>query len=80
MMFNFKLWAFQNPLGLVSQKIVFLILVMILYELYYGLNWNLLPQSSTLAQFYLKPVVFALMLVACVFLRGPGNTFIYFQF
>jgi len=27
-----------------------------------------------------KPVIASALLVASVFLRGPGNTFIYFQF
>ena len=28
----------------------------------------------------LQPVALAVLIVLCVFMRGPGSTFIYFQF
>ena len=46
--------------------------------LYFGLasgrwpEWNLRPP--------LQPAVLAVLIWACIFLRGPGNAFIYFQF
>ncbi len=46
--------------------------------LYFGLDsvrwpeWNLRP--------LLQPAVLAVLIWACIFLRGPGNAFIYFQF
>ncbi len=53
---------------------------MILHHLYFhlGLESTRLPRWRPRAM--VQPIGLALMVWACVFLRGPGNAFIYFQF
>ena len=66
--------------ALISGKAILLTLIMITRQLYvyFGLDnhqWN--DSKLVIA---IQPVVVGLLLVGCIFLRGPGSAFIYFQF
>jgi hypothetical protein len=65
--------------GLSRTAILFLCFAVI-SEIYAGLHldWRALigPRLTP----YLEPVKIAACIVAAVYLRGPGNAFIYFQF
>ncbi len=61
-------------------KAIFLLLLMAArqaYVFYGGMNWSWNENRWVMA---LRPVAVSLLLVACVYLRGPGAAFIYFQF
>lgn len=60
-------------------SLIFL-LIAIVGELYFylGLNRRTLLVSEPVHA--VQPLVLALMIVACIYLRGPGSAFIYFQF
>ena len=54
--------------------------IMILCELYFHLGWNRIAWERYRLVRAAQPVMLAVLLTACVFLRGPGSAFIYFQF
>jgi len=54
--------------------------LMILCELYFHLGWNRIGWERYRLVRVAQPVMLAVLLTACVFLRGPGSAFIYFQF
>lgn len=72
----------QFNLGLaaehVRQEHLLLVLVMIARQLWFHLRLDTLAWRWPLRA--LEPVGLAALLWACVFLRGPGHAFIYFQF
>ncbi len=54
--------------------------VMVLHHLYFHLGLDRSRAPIWRPTPALQPVALAIMVWACVFLRGPGNAFIYFQF
>lgn len=56
----------------------FFIVLIILRELYF--YFNLEKKQSLVFDKYIEPAFIAVSIAACVYLRGPGSEFIYFQF
>ena len=54
--------------------------IMILCELYFHLGWSRIGWERYRLVRAAQPVMLAVLLTACVFMRGPGSAFIYFQF
>lgn len=75
-MFTFSGGSF--PLSPVALTVLTVATLRELY-FYFRLDGAVFPASLRLRR-VLQPVVLALMIVACVYLRGRGNEFIYFQF
>ncbi len=78
-MFDFSSFTLQG-IKLVSKPALVALAIAVLREayFYFGLDrW--MPQNARL-RVAMDPVVVALILAACVYLRGPGAAFIYFQF
>ncbi len=83
-----RMFSFQGGLDTVSSimgglnlvNLVVLVGAMVLREsyFYYGLNDRVLLGSPWKQR--LENLFLALVIVACVYLRGPGGAFIYFQF
>ncbi len=79
-MFNFTNLNVALARASVGDEHLLLLAVMILRQMYFHfgldrLSWRL-PQPARI----LEPVALAVLLWACVFLRGPSQDFIYFQF
>ena len=49
-------------------------------ELIHRFDLERLYKASKISMRFVEPVFIAFMLVACIYLRGPGSAFIYFQF
>jgi D-alanyl-lipoteichoic acid acyltransferase DltB (MBOAT superfamily) len=72
-----------NPgviMGNISGEAIALTFLMFLRQAYFhlGINEWAFNQSRVVRMF--EPVTIALLLIACVFFRGPGAAFVYFQF
>ena len=67
-------------LGRFNDKVWVWSAVLILRELYVGLGMQESAWGKHRAWRTLEPVMLALMLLACIFLRGDGSAFVYFQF
>ncbi|MDY6913735.1 MAG: MBOAT family O-acyltransferase [Planctomycetota bacterium] len=67
--------------GLISSKAINLTLLMMARQLYFhfGLDRLRWPAARPVARL-IGPVGLAVLIAACVLMRGPGSTFIYFQF
>jgi alginate O-acetyltransferase complex protein AlgI len=80
-MFSVSHWSLQLPpdrtlfftAGLMAP-------VIMVRELYFFAGWNNRMGSIARWRGVLDPLALALMFVACIYLRGPGSAFIYFQF
>lgn len=75
-MFNF---GGALDFGLRHNSMIFLAAA-IVGELFVYLRLNEKQLIPSMWQSRLKPVLWALVIVACIYLRGPGSEFIYFQF
>jgi len=79
-MFRFDRLEVHVVRELIHVKAAGVVALMMLRQVwvYAGLG-NLVPARSRVAK-CLQPVMVALLIAACVLLRGPGEAFIYFQF
>ncbi len=57
-----------------------LVMVVALREFYFSMGWNKLTIWENKAMMICHPIVLAVALMACVYFRGSGDAFIYFQF
>jgi len=67
---------------LVDNAAINVLLLIFLRQLYFHFRlenkpWSILPAKQRRA---LEPVVLAILILTCVYMRGPGSAFIYFQF
>lgn len=70
-----------EPLPRLEDRNWMLILgIIVCREIYVGALKPLWRGRGTQLRLWLDPVVLAAMIVACIYLRGPGSQFIYFQF
>jgi len=69
-----------QPLMWLGPTNMLLVTVMFLRELYFWLGLDRTPLPTARWHVALQPLSVALMIVACVLLRGPGQAFVYFQF
>jgi alginate O-acetyltransferase complex protein AlgI len=78
-MFNPSLSALplMNP---IFEPALFFLIVAVLTDMFGHLRERGIPRLAPRANSILEPMGVALLLTACVFLRGPGQAFIYFQF
>ena len=83
-MFRFGEWNFPVIDDRIDTHAVNVMLIMIARQLWFHFRLHEAPWSRRLAAtrlaWAIQPVVLALLLLACVYLRGPGAAFIYFQF
>jgi len=81
-MFNFL--AFDSALAhkLIDNNAINVLLIMIGYELvvHFGKNRSGATPANPRIMRVLEPVGIAVLILVCVFMRAPSNTFIYFQF
>ena len=77
-MVNPAKWDFQ-PLYYVDKLAIFWLFVAILREAFFYFKLNEMFAGGKYEE-YGEPIVLAAMLAACVYLRGVGSAFIYFQF
>ena len=76
-MFDFRTFAWKD-IGLLNDRAVAFTVLFMLAEFRFLVRWPAMTPGSLVTQ--LQPAWTALILVACVYLRGPGGAFIYFQF
>lgn len=78
-MFSFHLadWA---PVAQISSMAIFVMVVGIVMEAYHYFGLNTMRIGYSRLVQVGEPVMLSLMLACCVYLQGPGNAFIYFQF
>ncbi len=81
-MFNFGAWNFAAVRPFVGETEYYLLAAMVLRQLFFHYRldearWDL---RAPVMNRWMEQFVVAAVLVCCVFLRGPGNAFIYFQF
>ena len=69
-----------DALGSVRAPALAVLLIAFCREFYLYHGWDSAPIWESKLARGLEPVAIALIFVACVYLRGPGNAFIYFQF
>ena len=74
-LFHFSYWA-----DAMEGSAPIIIASMILREAYFFFGWNQSNLMQSRFHDMLKPVTLAIVLAACIFFRGPGRAFIYFQF
>jgi len=76
-MFDLTTLAWRD-VGLFNSRAVAITVLFLLAELRFAVSWpawKVVPLRPSL-----QPAFVAVVLVACVYLRGPGSAFIYFQF
>ena len=80
LMFSFKNMSLSAVRSVIDLRFMLFLFIIIAREMYFyfGLDASKLAMSkvSLLAQ----PAVVSIMVAACIFMRGPGEAFIYFQF
>ncbi len=79
-MFSFRMTAFQPVDALLFMKAAFLAIFWLAIELGIGFR---LPErfgAAAIRSRWAVEIRLALMITACLFMRGPGSAFIYFQF
>ncbi|MBN2135184.1 MAG: MBOAT family protein [Acidobacteria bacterium] len=79
MMFDFSKF-YLNPNTIYSVFVFLLIALVILREIFFLMkadNWKFFQSKFYLS---IEPIIITLMIAACIFIRGPGSAFIYFQF
>jgi alginate O-acetyltransferase complex protein AlgI len=76
-----KMFAFKGgwKIGLDFDKRVFLVLA-ILPEILYFISPKLTPLENSKLSKTFEVIFFAILVVICIYFRGPGINFIYFQF
>ena len=85
LMFNFGRWDWAAARELVWSRQMFLVALMAARHLYFH-GRNARAQAGTQGAvatwipWALQPAMVGLLIAACVFFRGPGSAFIYFQF
>jgi D-alanyl-lipoteichoic acid acyltransferase DltB (MBOAT superfamily) len=79
-MFNFSSPDFATARAAVGDEHVVLLVVMILRQLYFYAGCPALLPARPVLRGWGEPVAVACLLWACVYLRGPTQAFIYFQF
>ncbi|MCC7385285.1 MAG: MBOAT family protein [Deltaproteobacteria bacterium] len=79
-----RMWSFDlgQPISLVKDYFFELLLAgaVLARSLWFHVRLPQLGGWRRRARYYSEPLELAVLLTACVFLRGPGNAFIYFQF
>ena len=78
-MFNPSLFVLPDLAAPFQPALVVLVLAG-LGELFFYFRLNTIAAEDSLLLRFAKPLFLALLLVACIYLRGPGSAFIYFQF
>ncbi len=78
-LFNFRLLNFW-PIWTISEIALVAMSVSILREAYFFLKLDQLAWMHRRWRAQLDPAVVGLMIAGCIYLRGPGSAFIYFQF
>ena len=80
LMFSFKNMSLSAVGSVIDLRFMLFLFIIIAREMYFyfGLDASKIGMSkvSVLA----RPAVISFMVTACIFLRGPGEAFIYFQF
>ena len=79
-MFSFKSVGIATVVQRVGIKSMLLVAIMMARQLVVYLNW---PPTSLETRYIpplARPIFIAMLLVACVYLRGPSAAFVYFQF
>jgi len=80
----FNLTAFNSAVAdkLVDNNAINVLAIMIVYELvvHFGRNRPAGTPANARIMRVLEPVGIAVLILVCVFVRAPSNTFIYFQF
>ncbi len=79
------MFSFQSVDGniikeLVSYKCVAILLIMICREIYCGLGVDVTDLIDRHTGRVYQPALTGMVLILCIYLRGPGSEFIYFQF
>jgi len=77
-----------NPFGLnlaiarnlIHWRDLLLLTVIILRHLYFHFRLDQYRWQMPVALWGVQPVTIAVLITLCVFFRGPGSAFIYFQF
>jgi alginate O-acetyltransferase complex protein AlgI len=77
-MFNFGSVRMDLASSTIAGGALSLLVLIILRQIYFGAGLNT-REPGRLA-YLVKPVTAGLLLAGCVFLKGPGSAFIYFQF
>jgi len=78
-LFNPVKWNFF-PVWTLGRPRLFLLGIAIFWEAHYFLRKSRTTLVDDRLQRILEPVLISLMILSCVYFRGPGQAFIYFQF
>lgn len=74
----FKMFSFSGSKLSLGNSITFLFLIFIFREIYIGKKLN--ESKIRKSIFKLEPIWLGVMIILSIYLRGDGDTFIYFQF
>ena len=81
-MFNLANWNSAVVGELIDNNAVNVLLIIVARQLYFHFRLDSHPLATSKAKWrkVLEPVVMALLILTCVYMRGSGAKFIYFQF
>jgi hypothetical protein len=79
-MFSFDFSPFSVPDWVLFYKASAFMALAVAREMYFGFGLNRLQPFAPSIRLAADQVIIILLMIACVYLRGPGSAFIYFQF
>ncbi len=80
LMFSFKNMSLSAVRSVIDLRFMLFLFIIIAREMYFYLGLDASKLTMSKVSLLAQPAVVSIMVAACIFMRGPGEAFIYFQF